>query len=167
MTDAMALAQRMYDSRLFSAYGTPQAVLSSVMLGRELGIPAMSSLRTIHIIEGKQSLSAGLMVALVLKSGLSEYFEPVEFSPLLATFETKRKGARNPVRLTHTLEMGREAWPKKKVDWLDAFMASGWGRNPTDMLVARAQARLARMVYPDLLAGLYTPEELEDLKVAA
>ena len=29
------------------------------------------------------------------------------------------------------------------------------------MLRARSKSELARLVYPDLLAGLYTPEELE------
>ncbi len=163
MKDARVLAKDMYDSRMFSAYGTPQAVLSTVMVGRELGLPAMASLRGVHIIEGKHALSAALMVALVLRSGLAEYFEPVEFTDTAATFETKRKGARNPVKLTHTIEMARTAWAKTA----DAWAKSGWGHNPTDMLVARAQARLCRMVYPDLLAGLYTPEELEDIRQQA
>lgn len=164
MKDAQVLAKHMYESRLFSAYGTPQAVLSTVMLGRELGLPAMASLRSVHIIEGRHALSASLMVALVLRSGLAEYFEPVSFSETEATYETKRKGARSPVRLTHTFEMAQQAWPKTKADWEKSFIASGWGRVPTDMLVARATSRLARMVYPDLLAGLYTPEELSEIR---
>lgn len=158
MKDARVLAKDMYDSRMFSAYGSPQAVLSVVMVGRELGLPAMASLRCIHNIEGKHSLAASLMVALVLKSGLAEYFEPVEFSETSATYETKRKGARNPIKLTHTIEMAVQAGLVKD--------KSGWQKNPTDMLVARASARLARMVYPDLLAGLYTPEELEEIRVS-
>jgi 5'-3' exonuclease len=164
MREAITVAKDLHASRMFADYGTPHAVLSTIMLGRELGLPAMGSLRTVHIIEGKHSLSASLMVALVLKSGLAEYFEPVSFSDIEATYETLRKGARNPVRLQHTIEMGRQAWPKAKADWEKAFLASGWGKNPTDMLVARAQSRLARMVYPDLLAGLYTPEELADIR---
>lgn len=167
MRDAQRLAEDMHKSRMFSAYGSAAAVLSTVMVGREIGLPAMASLRSIHNIEGRHSLSASLMVALVLKSGLAEYFEPIGFSETEATFETKRKGARNPVRLTHTIEMGRQAWPKSKADWERAFLASGWGRNPTDLLVARAQSRLARMIYPDLLAGLYTPEELAEIREAA
>jgi hypothetical protein len=134
------------------------------MVGRELGLPAMASLRSVHNIDGKHSLSAALMVALVLKSGLADYFEPISFSETEATFETHRKGARNPVRLTHTIEMAKKAWPKAKRDWEAAYEASGWGRVPTDMLVARATARLARMVYPDLLAGLYTPDELLEIR---
>jgi len=87
-----------------------------------------------------------------------------EISDTEATYETKRKGARNPVRLTHTIEMARQAWPKTKADWEKSFLASGWGRNPTDMLVARSSSRLARMVYPDLLSSLYTPEELAEIR---
>ncbi len=171
MKDARVLAEDMFKSRMFTAYGSPQAVLSTVMVGRELGLPAMASLRSIHNIEDRHALSASLMVALVIKSGLAEYFEPVSFSDSEATFETHRKGARKPVILTHTIEMARQAWPKGKstdpkqvAQWEGAFLASGWGRNPTDMLVARATSRLARMVYPDLLAGLYTPEELAEIR---
>ena len=32
------------------------------------------------------------------------------------------------------------------------------------MLRARCKSELARLEYPDLLAGLYTPEELRDAK---
>lgn len=156
MKDARMLAKDMFESRMFSAYGSPQAVLSTVMVGRELGLPAMASLRSVHVIEGRHALAASLMVALVLRSGLAEFFEPIEFTDTYATYETKRKGARNAVKLTHTLEMAVQAGLVKD--------KSGWAKNPTDMLVARASARLARMVYPDLLAGLYTPEELAEIR---
>lgn len=164
MKDARLLAKDLFESRMFSAYAVPQGVLATVMVGRELGLPAMASLRCIHVIEGRHSLSAALMVALVLKAGLAEFFEPVSFSDKEATYETKRKTGRNVIRLQHTFDMAIQAWPKTKGDWQKSFDASGWGRNPTDMLVARASARLARMVYPDLLAGLYTPEELAEIR---
>ena len=167
MRDARLLAEDLFKSRMFSAYGTPHGVLSTIMVGRELGLPAMASLRSVHVIDGKHSLAASLMVAVVLKSGLAEFFEPISFSDKEATYETHRKGARNPVRLTHTFEMAIQAWPKTKKDWQDAFNASGWGRTPTDMLVARATSRLARMIYPDLLAGLYTPDELAEIREQA
>mgnify|MGYP000098853432 CR=1 FL=1 len=77
MAQARVLAKDMFDSRMFSAYGTPQGVLSTVMVGRELGLPAMASLRSIHNIDGRHAMSASLMVALILKSGLAEYFEPL------------------------------------------------------------------------------------------
>jgi len=159
MREARLLAGDMYASRMFSAYGTPQAVLSTMMVGRELGLPAMAALRTIHNIEGKHALAAALMVALVLKSGLAEYFEVISFNETEATFETHRKGARKPVRLQHTIEMAERAGLVKP--------NSNWLKIPTDMLVARAQSRLCRMVYPDLLAGLYTPDELGEIRLVA
>jgi hypothetical protein len=159
LREAQALATNMHQSRLFSAYGTPQAVLSTVMLGRELGLPAMAALRGVHIIEGRHALAAGTMVALVLKSGFAEYFEPVSFDEKQATFVTKRNGARNEVTLTHTIEMAKTAGLLKP--------NSNWEKIPTDMLVARAQSRLCRLVYPDVVGGLYTPDELKDSNAGA
>lgn len=156
MQDARVLAKDMHASRLFSAYGTPQGVLSTVMLGRELGLPAMASLRSIHVVEGRHALSAQLMVALVLKSGLAEYFEPVEFDEVHAIFETKRKGARKAVVMEHTIQMAQTAGLVKAL--------SNWVKVPTDMLVARSQSRLCRLVYPDIVGGLYTPDELSELR---
>lgn len=156
MDDARLLAVDMFKSRLFSAYGTPQGVLATIMLGRELGLSAMAALRMIHIIEGKQGLSAQLMVALVLKSQVAEYFEPISFDEEQATFETKRKGARNPVRLQHTVAMAERAQLLKK--------DSNWQKIPGDMVLARAQSRLCRLVYPDIIGGLYTPDELRELR---
>lgn len=154
--EALAVASQLFASRMFSAYGTPAGILSTIMMGRELGLPAMASLRLIHNIEGKHGLSAQLMVALVLKSGLAEYFEPVEFDNHKATFVTKRKGARKEVSLTRTIEQAVQAGLVKD--------KSGWQRTPTEMLVARAQSTLARLVYPDVVGGLYTPEEVREMR---
>ena len=167
MRDAKILATDMHSSRLFSAYGTPAAVLSTIMVGRELGLPAMASLRSVHIVEGRHSLSAALMVALVLRSGMAEFFRPVtaddgtiDADDKHATFETLRKGPGNRlVRLTYTIEEAKAAGLVKD--------KSGWVKNPKPMLIARAQSSLARLVYSDLIAGLYTPEELADMRETA
>ena len=161
MNDAVRLAQRLHDSRMFSAYGTPQAVLSTLLLGRELGLPAMAALRGVHVIEGKHSLSADLMVALVLRSGMAEYFRLVETTDLVCTYETRRKGTNNPQQLSYTIEQAEQAGllyvrPGKQ--------PGNWHKMPRQMLRARCKSELARLEYPDLLAGLYTPEELRDAK---
>lgn len=155
LPQAVALAATMFQSKMFTGYGNDAAVLSTIMLGRELGIPAMGSLRQIHIIEGKHSLSAQLMVALVMRSGQAEYFEPVSFSLEEATFVTKRKGARNEVTLQYTVKHAQLAGLVKK--------DSNWEKRPEEMCIARAQARLCRLVYPDIIGGLYTPDELSEL----
>ena len=162
MSDAVRLAQRMHDSRMFSAYGTPQAVLSTMLLGRELGMPAMAALCSVHVIEGKHSLSADMMVALVLKSGMAEYFQLVESTENECTFETKRKGNPHPQKLTYTILQAKQAGLLQPTR---SGKPSTWMKMPKQMLRARAKSELARLEYPDLLAGLYTPEELRDAKV--
>lgn len=158
LKQAQALALDMWKSGMFSAYGTPEAVLSTIVVGRELGIPAMTALRTIHNIKGRHAMSAQLIVALVLKSGLAEYFEVSALSDTSCTYVTKRKG-RGEITITHTIEMAKQA-ELVKAD-------SGWMKNPQDMLAARASVRLARLVYPDICANVYTPDELAEIKDAA
>jgi hypothetical protein len=137
------------------------------MVGRELGLPAMASLRGIHNIKGQHALSAALMAGLVIKSGLADFFRPVtddagniDADEKHATFETLRKGPDNRLtRFTYTIEEATTAGLVKK--------DSGWEKNPKSMLIARAEAGLARLIYPELMAGLYTPEELEEVRNAA
>jgi 5'-3' exonuclease len=157
IAQAKQLATDLFASRLFSAYGHPAGVLATILAGRELGLQTTASLRAIHIIDGKQALAADLIRALVLKSGKAEYFVCSERTSDKATFETKRKSDPKPITLTYTLQEGRQAWQKDDRAWT----ASGWGRNPADMCVARAGAKLARLVYPDVVHGLYAPEEIE------
>ena len=159
MDDACVLAKRLHESRMFSAYGSPQAVLSTLMLGRELGLPAMAALRSVHIIEGKHSLSAELMVALVLKSGLAEYFRLVETTDKICTYETLRKGSGKPQSLSYTIEQADQA---NLLFVRQGKQPGPWHKMPKQMLRARCKSELARLEYPDLLAGLYTPEELHD-----
>jgi len=161
--EARIVAEDLFKSRLLSDYGSPQAVFSTMMAGRELGLPAMASLRSIQIVKGKHGLSAALMAGLVLKSGLAEYFRVItgddgkmDVDEKHATFETLRKGPGNKrVEYTHRIEDAVAA-QLVKAD-------SGWVKNPKAMLFARACSTLAKAIYPDLLAGLYTPEELNEM----
>lgn len=163
LKEARVVALDMLNSGMFSAYGSAEGVLATIMLGRELGIPCMTALRQIHIIDGKQGLSAQLMVALVLKSGFAEYFEPVELTDTRCTWTTHRRGSKNPFSITHTIEMAEKAGLLRR-DKDGNLKESGWAKNPQDMLTARASSRLARMIYPDVVGNLYTEDELRDIR---
>jgi 5'-3' exonuclease len=157
IAQAKQLAVDMFRSKMYSAYGNEAAVLSTILAGRELGLPAMASLRGFHIIEGKPTMAADMMRALVLKSGKAKYFRAKERTADRCTFETFRIGDPEPVALTYTIEQAKGAWQKDDRAW----KSSGWGRHPEDMLSARASSKLARLVFPDILAGIYSPEEME------
>ncbi len=160
MAQAQWLAKELHSSRLFSAYGTPAAVLSTILAGRELGLNVMAALRAFHIIDGKPVMQADFIRALVINSKLPKYFRCTERTAKSATFVTKR-GDDPEMSLTYTFDEAREAWPKKASDWEKSFLASGWGKNPADMCVARAGSKLARLVYPEVVYGLYAPEEFD------
>lgn len=156
MGDAFKLAAHMHSSRLFSAYGSPDAVLSTILAGRELGMPAMVSLRAFHIVEGQPRLSAEALRARVIASGKAKFFRCTERTATSATFETQRGD--DPVQtITYSVEDARKAWTKGE----DKFLASGWGKHPADMCVARASSKLARLVYPDVTLGMYAVEEFD------
>lgn len=151
MAEAKQLAKYVLDSRLFSAFGTPQAALLVIMSGRELGIGAMSALRSFHIVEGKPTMSAQLIKGLCQSSAQCEYFMLVEASTEAATFETRRRGEPQPTRWTYTLKDAEAAGLLGK---------KNWRAYPKAMLCNRCIAELGRFVYPDVVANLYTPDEL-------
>lgn len=151
---AWALAKAIHSSRLF-AVESPEQALMILMTGREMGIGAMASLRGFHFIKGKPVMSAQLMAALILRSGKAEYWELVESSAKSATYATKRVGGRNEQKKTFTVEEAKLAQLVK---------ADGnWAKYPTAMCEARAAAMLARIVYPDLLMGVYLPDEMDEV----
>jgi hypothetical protein len=166
---AMQLANAMYKARLFNAYGTPEAVLSTVLMGRELGLQATASLRAFHLIEGRHALAADAMRGLVLRSGVAKYFRCVERTASRATFETLRVGEPEPTTLSYTIDEARNAYgfesglnAKALDELVGKWRRSSWGKHPADMLAARASSKLARLVYSDILFGLYSPAELSD-----
>jgi hypothetical protein len=127
-------------------------VLVTIMAGQEMGFSPMASLRAFHVIEGKPVLSADGMVALALGSGKCVYFDRVEESDTAVTYETLRTGSKVPRRCTWTWDMAKRA---------ALHLKDNWRLYPRAMLASRAKAELARDVYPDVLAGCYTEEELE------
>lgn len=149
--EAFRLCERLVQSGLLGKnIQKPQAALAVILAGRELGLTAMQSLRSIHIIEGKPTLSADLMVALVKRSPKCLYFKLINSTSKLATYETDRAGE-GVTRMSWTIEQAQAAGVAGK---------DNWKRYPDAMLRARCIAALARAVYPDLLAGVYEENEL-------
>lgn len=157
--EAYELAKHYAQSRLLGALGNnADAVLLIMATGSDLGISATTALRSIHIIEGKPTLSADLMVALVKRSGLAEYFRCVESTPERATYETKRKGD-VVQRCTWTLEQAKVAGLVKA--------GGNYTKHPATMLRHRAAAELARQEYSDVTLGLYCEEEGDEIRASA
>lgn len=147
------LAERLSKSTLLpkAMQGKMPDVLVTIMAGGEMGLSPMASLRAIHVIEGKPVLSADGMVAIILGSGKAKYFTRVEESDTAVTYETCRVGTEIPRRATWTMQMAKAA---------ALHLKDNWRAHPRAMLAARAKSELARDVYPDVLMGCYTDDEI-------
>ena len=133
----------------------PPDVLAVIIAGKELGLTAMQSVRALHIVEGKVSMSADLMVALCKRRrAVCEFFQLVESTGERATYEVKRVGER-PVRLSFSLEDAQRAGLTGK---------DVWRKYGAAMLRARCAAAIARAVFPDLLMGIYDDDEIDDVR---
>ena len=132
--------------------GKPQDALLVLMTGRELGIGPMQALRMVTVIRGRVTLSADATVALVRRSPECVEWRLVESTAERETYSTTRRGDTAPTVLTWTMQQAAAA----------GLVRGGgqWQTYPEAMLRARCASALARIVYPDLVAGIYDPDEL-------
>jgi len=154
LEEVSTLSERISKSGLLpeALRGKVPEVMMQIMAGQELGLAPMASLRSFSIIGGKPVMSADAMVAVVLGSGKCEYFHRVgEGTDKSVTYATKRRG-REEQRCTWSIEMAKTA---------ALNMKDNWRTFPRAMLASRAKSELARDVYSDILAGIFTAEEME------
>ena len=129
---------------------TPEQVMSVVATGRELGLGMMQSIRSIDIIQNRPAIKPRLMLALAFEKGL---IQDVRFSTseTEATFTILRKGMKSP----HT-----EKFTMAKAKKMNLTMKDNWIKQPDTMLLWRAISAGMNLVFPDVLYGLQTPDEV-------
>jgi hypothetical protein len=130
--------------------GQPANLLLAMEYADALGIPTMTAISGVHIVDGKPTASAGLMSALVRRAG---HKLRVTGDDTQATAEIIR--ADDPdftFRSTWTMERAKAAGLTGK---------GVWKQYPAAMLKARAISEVARDACQEALSGvIYTPEEL-------
>jgi hypothetical protein len=134
---------------------TVEAAFAVMLAGAELGAKPMQALRSVSIVKGKLSLTADFTVALCVRSPVCEWMRCVETTPERATYETQRRGHPAPSRLTWTIAQAQAA---------GLASSQTWRAHPAAMLRARCASALARSVYPDLVAGVYDPDEAAEIE---
>lgn len=132
------------------AVRSPEDALMILLTGAELGLSAMQSLRGIHVVKGRPVLAADTMGAVVRKSGICEMLHLVESTDQRCTYKTKRKDDTREESVTWTMDDAKRA----------QLSGDNWKKYPKAMLRARALSAICRAVYPDVVAGLYDPDEL-------
>ena len=145
----LSLGQTLVKSGLLpNGVKSPEAAVTIILKGRELGIPPMTALSHIHVISGKPTLSAELMLSLALQAGLEVWV--AETNAQRATVKGVRNGREQS--LTFTMQEAKQAGVTNNATWT---------KYPAAMLRARAISAFMRVFAPDVLNGAsYTPEEM-------
>ncbi len=158
LAEITAFSERLARSRIIPKplWDKPEDLIVVLLTGKSFGLDTMQSLRSVHVFDGKPVMSASLIVGLCLRQReVCEYFTVVESTDQRAVCETKRVGAPKPTTLVWTAQQAQAAGLTGK---------DNWRKYPAAMLLARCQSALARAVYPDIVTGVYDPEEAEDFK---
>jgi hypothetical protein len=152
--DYWRLAQRIASTEFVpkAFHKRPEAVLAALLSGAERGLGPMESLRSINVIEGRPSLSAEAMRALVFAAG--HEIEIIETNAQRAVVIGRRAGSE--------ISSPQFIWTMDRAKRARLITKTNWQSYPEAMLLARATADLCRALFPDVIAGLAVSEELGD-----
>jgi hypothetical protein len=167
VADAYWLAKAMMNSRLYTKFGNPEAILATMIRGKELGFPVLTSLDMFHVIQGRPSLSANAIQAMAERLPECEFLRCVKSDSKSAEWETKHRKHGKQTQFEYTIDDAVAAGlatpepapppPPGKDD-----RRGQWDKRRKEMLRKTAMVQLVRMVYPSAALGLYAREELTD-----
>lgn len=127
-----------------AAVKTPEQAIAIAIKGREIGVPMMQAFSHISVINGKPSISAELMLALIYKNCRGAVVEYLQSSNDLCVVEARRPGGKKQ-RFTFSIDDAKRAGLAAKENWV---------KYPAAMLRARAVSAAAHAVFPDAIMGI-------------
>lgn len=135
----------------------PFDVLIILQIGAELGLPPMQAIDGIHVIQGKPSISPQLGLSLA-QSKLPGFF--VKYNEISETKASVTMGRDR----AYPDEAYTSVWDLERAKKLGVLDKDNWKKQPGTMLKWRAIGECLRTVCPDVMKGLYTDVELEDIR---
>jgi hypothetical protein len=137
--------------------GKPENIVLAIQMGSEIGLAPMQSLQNISVINGRPSVWGDAMLGLCRQSpackDVVEYFEG-EGKGLTAVCVAKRAGA-EPIERRFSMDDADRAGLASK--------PGTWQQYPKRMLQMRARGFALRDAFPDVLRGLISTEEAQDI----
>lgn len=143
-------AQIMSGNKLFGM--TKEELLPLMLLCQAEGIHPAMAVRKYHVIMGRPSMKAEAMLSEFQKAGGRVKFLERSNTACRAEFSHPQGGS---LEISYTIEDAKRAGLTTKSNSL-------WGKYPRQMLHARCVSEGIRSVYPAIVCGMYTPEEVRD-----
>jgi hypothetical protein len=146
----LELGKILADSGYFSDARQMAQAAVKVLAGQELGLGPIAAMTGVHIVQGKVTLGANLIAALIRKSGRYDYriVEHTDQICRIAFYE-------------HGEQIGESSFSLEDAKRAGLLKTGPWTQHPRNMLFARALSNGAKWYAPDVFAGpIYTPDEL-------
>jgi 5'-3' exonuclease len=141
------------DSRLFPNIKDHAAAIVVIAWGQNLGIPAMIALSQAYVVHGRVGWGAQLIAGIVKNNPSCIKFHIAETDDKHATVIYQRKGEPE----------GKYVFTLDRAQKMGVIKADGpWEKIPATMCRWAAMRECARMVWPDVVTGVYTPDELTE-----
>jgi hypothetical protein len=136
-------------------------IMVAIQWGAEIGLRPLQSLNSVAIINGRPGIFGDAAIALVWASKLCLFYDdcaegdPDNPMSWVGVSKSWRHGTPAPIERRFSTTDARRAllWGKK----------GPWQEYPRRMLILRARGFLLRDLYPDVLRGTTTVEELRDI----
>jgi hypothetical protein len=163
---AIRLTELTYGSELIPASfrGKKGDVLAAFIRSGELHLSPFTGVSQMHSINGRVGISAELMRALILRAGHDYHIEGSDARACTIRGRRSDWDESRWTTVTFTIEDAVRAGlleDKKSRD--GKVTPSLYKKWPAALLLARASTILARMIFPDVIAGLQSLEELQDM----
>lgn len=133
----------------------PETITAAIMYGLEVGLPPMTSVTKIAVVNGRPTIFGDAVPALLwsrgfkLREWFSELAQPTAFCEV-----TRPDGTKIERCFSETDARKAGLWGK----------AGPWTQYPSRMMQMRARGLAARDGAADALAGMYLAEEAEDIQ---
>ena len=154
ISDMERMATAIVKSSLFGVKTVDQALALMIVAAAEGKHPG-SVAAEYHIIQGKASLRADAMLARFQQAGGRVEWHDHTDEQCSATFSHPQGGSL------------RVDWDMKRAKAAGINGKDNWKKYPRQMLRARVLSEGVRAVFPAVLQGMYTPEEVGDFAPAA
>ena len=141
-------------SGMFGCTKTEQGMVLAMQCLAE-GKPPLELAKTYHIIEGKLTMRADAMLGRYLTSGGKVKWTERSDKRVAATWICDG----NEVEIAVTIE---EMTKNGVAVGNNGKLKTNWQRFPRQMLTARNVSEAVRLLMPQIVSGIYTPEEVSD-----
>lgn len=166
LQDVVALGENIANTEFVPAglRGSVPKTVAAILHGRELGLPPMTALAHTSVINGRPGTSAEVMRALILQAGHDLQIDRSDAQGCTIRGRRSTWAEDRWTTVSFTMEDAAKAGLlEDKRTREGKVVPSMYKRWPAELLLARATTRLARMVFADVIHGMRSVEELQDM----